>query len=81
MQHGIFGLNPDLLAILRCPESHTTIRVADALKQREVCALISAGKVYSGSGALVKDPPHALLCSEKGQLYSSRFGVPSLSSA
>jgi len=81
MNRDRFHLSAELLSILRCPVSNTKLAQAEQQTQKEIVALVTAGRVFSGKGALVIDPPHVLLRSEAGQLYSSRFGVPLLSAA
>ena len=72
-------LPPDLLAILRCPETRQPLVVADADALAFANARIAAGSVRDANGELVSAPLTEALATADGQrIYPVREGIPIL---
>ncbi len=70
-------LDPDLLAILACPETKEPVAPADAELLQRVNAAIDAGTVTSRDGQTVTRTLDAGLLRQDGKvLYPVRGGIP-----
>ena len=70
-------LDPDLLAILACPETKEPVSLADGALIARVNAAIEAGKVTSRDGQAVSRALDAGLLRQDGKvLYPVRGGIP-----
>ena len=72
-------LAPDLLAILRCPETRQPLVVADADALAFANARIAAGDVRDVNGEPVREPlAEALATADGRRVYPVREGIPIL---
>jgi uncharacterized protein YbaR (Trm112 family) len=72
-------ISDDFLQILRCPETHQSLRRADAELVEQVNADIAAGRVTNRSGERVTRPMDAGLVNQDGNLlYAVRDEIPCL---
>lgn len=72
-------LAPDLLAILRCPETRQPLVVADADALAFANARIAAGGVRDADGEPVSEPLTEALATVDGRrIYPVREGIPIL---
>ena len=72
-------IRPELLEILRCPESHQRLTVADPVLVTEMNARITARKVRNRAGKMVEGPLEAALVVEDGSVvYPVRGNLPIL---
>lgn len=70
---------PDLLEILRCPESRQTLAPADAATLAACNARIAGGDLRKVGGELVTSPlPGGLLRADGRRLYPVRDEIPIL---
>lgn len=70
-------LNPELLKILVCPETHTPVALADPALLSRVNDAIARGDVKTRGGSQVKQPLDSALLREDGQvLYPVRDDIP-----
>jgi uncharacterized protein YbaR (Trm112 family) len=70
-------LDPELLAILVCPEMKTPVRLADPALLERLNAFIREGRVINGGGKTVTEPLEAGLVRADGRvLYPVREGIP-----
>lgn len=73
------SIDPDLLEILACPETHQPLALADEALVARVNAAIGAGGVANAGGAAVSDPIEGGLVREDGAiLYPIRDRIPVL---
>ncbi|QDV07876.1 hypothetical protein Poly30_34100 [Planctomycetes bacterium Poly30] len=72
-------IQPELLAILACPETRQSFQLADEALLGSVNEKIAAGGVKNVGGADVTDALAAGLVREDGQvIYAIRDGIPVL---
>jgi len=72
-------IRPELLEILRCPESHQRLSVADAALVAEMNARIAARKVRNRAGKTLEEPLEAALVVANGTfVYPVRGNLPIL---
>lgn len=72
-------IDPELLAIIRCPISGEPLREADAATVQQLNARIAAGKVEDRGQRTVDQPVAGLLVSESsGWMYPIRETIPTL---
>jgi len=70
-------LDPELLDILVCPETRTSLRMADDDLLRALNRAVAEGAVRNRRGDLLIDPVTAGLVREDGAvLYPIRDGIP-----
>ena len=70
---------PDLLEILRCPETRQTLTLADPAMLAACNERIAAGQVRNAAGEPVREPLIAALVRADGQrLYPIRDEIPIL---
>lgn len=70
-------LDPELLAILVCPESRQPLSVAGADLLERLNAAIEAGRAVTRAGDPVADPvAEGLLREDGGVFYAVREGIP-----
>ena len=70
-------MDPNLLSILCCPETHQPLRLSSTGTLAAINREIAAGRLRNRSGDLVADPIEGGLVREDGQwLYLIRGGVP-----
>ncbi len=73
------SLDPELLAILACPETHQSLSVADDALLGELNARIAAGGVKSVGGAAVDAALEGgLVREDRAILYPIRDAIPVL---
>ncbi|MBX7137325.1 MAG: hypothetical protein K1X83_05015 [Oligoflexia bacterium] len=72
-------LDPDLLKILVCPETHLPLRMATPEQLAALNLQIGAGHIKDRSGNLMTDRLEAALIREDGhRLFPIREGIPVL---
>jgi len=72
-------IDQDLLAILACPDTHQSLREADAATLDALNARVRAGEVKNVGGEAVADELEAGLVREDGKrIYPIRDGIPVL---
>ena len=72
-------LDPELLAILACPETHQALSLADAAVLEGLNARIEAGTARTAAGATVEERVEAgLLREDRKVLYPIRDAIPVL---
>ena len=72
-------MNPELLSILRCPETRQTLAVADAAVVERLNALATAGQLRNAAGQAVTAKLDGGLVRADGKaLYPVRQNVPVL---
>ena len=72
-------IDPDLLKILACPETHQPLSEADAELVERVNARIAAGDCRNAGGGKVEDPIEGGLVREDGKIvYPVRESIPVL---
>lgn len=70
-------LNPDLLALLVCPETHQDVALALPDEIAQINAVIALGQLRTASGAMVEQPlDAALIRSDRRVAYPIRDGIP-----
>ena len=70
-------MNPALLEILCCPETHQPLREAEALLLEELNAAIRAGDLKNRAGKKVEEPLDGGLVRRDGAfVYPVRLGIP-----
>jgi uncharacterized protein len=70
-------VDPSLVAILACPETHQPVRVADEATVEKVNAAIAAGTVKNREGETVGEAIQSGLIREDGAyLYPVRDDIP-----
>ena len=70
-------IDPELLAILACPENKSPVRLADPEMLERLNARIRAGSVTTRGGDAVSDEIEAGLVREDGKyLYAIRDDIP-----
>ncbi|HTF87496.1 MAG TPA: Trm112 family protein [Planctomycetota bacterium] len=73
------GIDPELLSILACPETHQGLREASAEELAKLNAAIAAGKVKNTAGKPVGQAFEAALMREDAKrIYPIRDGIPVL---
>ncbi len=73
------GIDPELLSILACPETHQGLRMASADELSKLNAAIAAGKVKNQAGKPVSQAFEAGLMREDAKrIYPIRDGIPVL---
>lgn len=71
------SVDPELLAILRCPESLQPLRLADEVTVQSLLRLAAQGKLHNLRGEKVEGDFEALLLREDGKRgYLIRHGIP-----
>jgi uncharacterized protein len=69
----------DLLQILRCPESHQTLKAADAALVQKLNDRIPSGQLLNRAGQPVTQPSEGGFVRQDGQLFFPiRNGIPML---
>jgi len=72
-------IDPELLSILVCPDTHQPLAEADAALVEALNARIAAGEQETAGGEAVTEPVAAALVREDGTLcYPIREGIPVL---
>lgn len=72
-------IDKDLLEILACPETHQSLREADAALLERVNALIAKGSLKNKGGKPVTDKlTEALVREDQKIVYPIRDGIPVL---
>lgn len=72
-------LDPELLAILACPETHQPLHLADAALLAELNDRIGKGEVRNVGGESVDAPLEAgLVREDRGVVYPIRDAIPVL---
>jgi uncharacterized protein YbaR (Trm112 family) len=70
-------LNPDLLALLVCPDTHQDVALATADEIARINEAIQLGKVRTAGGAPVDQPVEAALIRvDRAIGYAIRDGIP-----
>ena len=70
-------LDPELLKILCCPETHQALRLAEASLLDKLNEQVVSGKLVNNSGSSVKERLEAGLVRADGKLlYPIRQGLP-----
>lgn len=70
-------VDPTLVAILACPETHQPVRLADETTVSKVNAAIAAGTLKNRDGETVTEPIQTGLVREDGAyLYPVRDDIP-----
>ena len=70
-------ISPELLKILRCPESHQKLRIAEPELLKQLNERIAARKLQNRAGKTVEQPLEAALVREDGaMLYPIRGKLP-----
>ena len=70
-------LDPELLAILVCPESRQPVAMADAELLARLNAAVEGGRAFTRAGDAVTDPVTEGLLRQDGRiLYPVRDGIP-----
>ena len=70
-------IDPELLDILVCPETHQSLTVAEPTALERVNAAMAAGGVANRGGDMVTDPVTEGLVRDDGKvLYPIREGIP-----
>jgi uncharacterized protein YbaR (Trm112 family) len=70
-------VDPELLSILRCPETKAPLHLADDDLLGRLNTAIASGAVKYRNGELVEEPVEAALVREdKALLYAVREGIP-----
>ncbi len=73
------SFNPDLLGLLRCPQSHQPLHLADSNLVVRFNKSIDAGHILDATSQTVLDRVDALLVREDGQLaYCIRDDIADL---
>ena len=72
-------LDPEILAVLVCPESHDPVKLADQSLIDEINARIASGDLTNHAGQTVTEPLDSALVREDGKcLYRVDDGIPNL---
>ena len=70
-------IKPELLNILRCPETHQKLRVADSALLGQVNDAIAAGRLQNRAGRTISEKVDGGLVREDGKfLYPIRANLP-----
>lgn len=70
-------VDPDLLSLLCCPETHQAVRLADSAMVEELNAKIAGGQLRNRSGQPVAEKlSQALLRADGKVIYPIRNGIP-----
>ena len=70
-------VNSDLLRILRCPETHQRLTLADTALVAQINETIASGHTRNRAGQPVTGKIHSALVREDGKfLYPVRDGIP-----
>lgn len=73
------GIDPELLSILACPETHQGLREASAAELERVNTAIAAGKLKNLGGKPVNQAFEAgLMREDSRRIYPIREGIPVL---
>ncbi len=73
------AIDPELLQVLRCPETHQPVTIADEALIASLNEQIAAGTLTSRGGAKVDEPIDGGLLREDGQyLYVVRDEIPEM---
>jgi uncharacterized protein YbaR (Trm112 family) len=72
-------ITPELLALLRCPQTRQALSPASTEQLAQIEARRAAGKLHNHAGQTVQEPVSAGLVREDGALlYPIRNGIPVL---
>ena len=72
-------IDPELLRIVCCPETHEPVALADPALLEQLNQAIVSGQVRNRAGKLVKEPlTAALVRSDAKLMYPVRNGIPVL---
>lgn len=72
-------IDPELLSILVCPETHLPLALASASQMEKVNSRTGSGQLKNRSGALVAEKIEAGLVRSDGKiLYPIKGGIPVL---
>ena len=70
-------VSPELLNILRCPEDHSSLHLADAVLTARLNEQIATGELKNIAGAVIESPLDGGLVREDGKrLYPIVQGLP-----
>lgn len=70
-------IDPELLALLVCPETHTPVQPAGAEVLEKVNRAVADGSLLNRGGEAVTDPVvEGLVREDGGVLYPVRDGIP-----
>lgn len=73
------GIDPELLSILACPETHQGLAEASAAELQKINTRIAAGGVKNVGGKAVTSPLEAgLVREDKARIYPIKDGIPVL---
>jgi uncharacterized protein len=72
-------IDPDLIHLLRCPESHQTLSTADAELVDQINRAVAAGRLTNRARQSVTEPIEAgLVRADRQYLYPVRNNIPVL---
>ncbi len=70
-------INPELLALLVCPETHQDIALASPTEIGQINEAIGRGQVTNAAGEAVGEPVQgALIRTDRTIAYPIRYGIP-----
>jgi uncharacterized protein YbaR (Trm112 family) len=73
------AIDPELLEILVCPETHESVEIADEELLRSINERVRAGVQKNRSGELVKSPVAEALIRKDGKcVYLVEDGIPNM---
>ena len=73
------GIDPELLSILACPQTHQGLRMATAEELARLNARVASGKVKNQAGKAVEQAfEDGLMREDEKRIYPIRDGIPVL---
>ncbi|MBK8179443.1 MAG: hypothetical protein IPK67_11265 [Planctomycetes bacterium] len=73
------GIDPELLSILACPQTHQGLRMATAEELARLNARVASGKVKNQAGKPVEQAfEDGLMREDEKRIYPIRDGIPVL---